>query len=565
MGRHLAADDRQLRLLLRLVGRHDVVVGPDRGDHAGQRRVRRLLAQPRRHRPRLRLRVGQDHRRRQVAPEQRVHPLAPVPFARLPGVAPPQPREVELQLVASEVPHLPDRPQREQEGGAGEDQGTGADHAGDPSDEAPRVAADAGRVPPAVEPAQERRHEQHGRPPGERHPEATDHPELPEAAELHGDQRRVGDAGRQRRRQRPPAGPPQRHDQRLLDGLPLPARLEVPRELDDAEVDPVADDDRPQERRVRVELGDPERRQAGEPEGVDRRERQRQEQRRDAAGPAVEQDDGQQHGDHDEHRRERQVLDQRGHLLGRDGDVAGQPDLHAGGVGAGPSQRPHVVLDLVDEGRGLRGAGREAADLDQHQRQAQLAAGEAVPLEVPAAELAGVLVLDVAEVERRRRLVGVEERVGLLAVLPVKAGLDPLPDRLQIVERHQAAGVLLDEGALRRVAGAHVADLALGVAADARGEILQEPLARRQVVGGADVDDDAQVLQPGHAAPQLLDGHHARGVARQELLDVAAQVTVEGDGPPDRRNRRDQRDGPEQRAMTKRPGDETAGTGAGRR
>ena len=149
---------------------------------------------------------------------------------------------------------------------------------------------------------------------------------------------------------------------------------------------------------------------------------------------------------------------------------------------------------------GLRGAGREAADLDQHQRQAELAVGEAVPLEVAAAELAGVLVLDVAEVERRRRLVGVEQRVGLLAVLPVKAGLDPLPDRLQIVERHQAAGVLLDEGPLRRVAGAHVADFALGVAADARGEILQEPLARRQVVGGADVDDDAQVLQPGHAA-----------------------------------------------------------------
>ncbi len=441
----------------------------------------------------------------------------------------------------------------------------GTDRAGDPTDEAPRVAPDARRVPPAIEPAQERRHEQDGRPPGERHPEAADHPELAEAAELHGDQRRVGHARRQRRRQRPPAGPPQRDHQRLLDALPLAARLEVAGELDDAEVDPVADDDRSQERGVRVELGDPERRQAGEAEGVDRGERQRQEQRRDAARPAVEQDDGQQHRDHHQHRRERQVLDQRGHLLGRDGDVAGQPDLHAGGVGGGPAQRPHVVLHLVDEGAGLRGAGREAADLDQHERQAQLAVGEAVPFEVAAAQLAGVLVLDVAEVERRRRLVGVEQRVGLLAVLPVKAGLDPLADRLQIVERHQAAGVLLDEGPLGRVAGAHVADLALGVAADARGEILQEPLARRQAVGGADVDDDAQVLQPRHPVAQLLDGHHARGVARQELLDVAAQVTVEGDGPPDRRDRREQRERPEQRAVTQRPGDEAAGTGAGRR
>ena len=56
--------------------------------------------------------------------------------------------------------------------------------------------------------------------PGEHHAEAADDAELPEAAELHRDQRRVGDAGRERRRQRPLARPPQREGQRLLDRVP---------------------------------------------------------------------------------------------------------------------------------------------------------------------------------------------------------------------------------------------------------------------------------------------------------------------------------------------------------
>ena len=79
------------------------------------------------------------------------------------------------------------------------------------------------------------------------------------------------------RRRRPPPAPPTASPSASPTAqapapprrLPLPARLEVPGQLDDAEVDPVADDDRAQERRVRVELGDPERRQAGQAEGVD--------------------------------------------------------------------------------------------------------------------------------------------------------------------------------------------------------------------------------------------------------------------------------------------------------
>ena len=204
------------------------------------------------------------------------------------------------------------------------------------------------------------------------------------------------------------------------------------------------------------------------------------------------------------------------------------------------------------------------AHLDQHQRQAQLAVGEAVALQVAAPQLARVLLLDVAEVERRRRLVLVEQRVGLLAVLPVQPRLDPLADGGEVVERDQAAGVLLDEGALGGEADPHVADLALRVLADARREVREEALAGRQMVGAADVDDDAQVLKPGHAAAQLLNGDHAGGVARQQLLDVAAQVAVERGGPPGRRDRRQQRQRPEQRPMAKRPGDEAAGEGAGR-
>ena len=66
------------------------------------------------------------------------------------------------------------------------------------------------------------------------------------------------------------------------------------------------------------------------------------------------------------------------------------------------------------------------------------------------AELGRVLLLDVGEVERRRRLVVVEQRARLLAVLPVQPLLDPLADRLQILEVEQGGGVLLDERALRR-------------------------------------------------------------------------------------------------------------------
>ena len=73
--------------------------------------------------------------------------------------------------------------------------------------------------------------------------------------------------------------------ERLAHRARRAALLDVAREQDDAEVDPVADDDRAEERRVRVELGDAERRQRRERERVDRRQEQRREEDDDAPPP----------------------------------------------------------------------------------------------------------------------------------------------------------------------------------------------------------------------------------------------------------------------------------------
>ena len=297
VGGHLAADDRQLRLLGRLVGRHHVVAGPDRGDHrrraAGARPAR--AGAPSRRAPRPRCRSGSPSGSgsgRGACPSSCPSSLRPTSRCRAAAGARSRTRAGRGRSAA------PPRPRRTvSSAGAApaKSQGRAPTRA---RDRRPTKRPERGRTRGACRPRSSQASSggmsSTVDAPGEHHPQAADHAELAEAAELHGDERGVGDARRQRRRQRPPARPPQRHHQRLLDGLPLAARLEIAGQLDDAEVDAVADDDRAQERRVRVELGDAERRQAGQAEGVDRRQRQRQEQRRDAARPAVEEDDGQQ-------------------------------------------------------------------------------------------------------------------------------------------------------------------------------------------------------------------------------------------------------------------------------
>jgi hypothetical protein len=219
---------------------------------------------------------------------------------------------------------------------------------------------------------------------------------------------------------------------------------------------------------------------------------------------------------------------------------------------------------MPDEGRRLRGAGRKAADLDQHEGQPHPAIRKAVAFQVAAAELTGVLPVDVGEIQRGRRLVGVQQRVGLLGVLPVQPIFDPLADDPQILERDQAAGVPFDEGAFGGEAGPHVADLGARVAANARREIVQEALTGGQTVGATGIDQQAQILQPGHPMAQLLDGDHAGRVAREQLFDVAAEVPVERRGAPGRRNGEQQRHGPEQLAVAERPSDVSTGQWSGR-
>ena len=178
---------------------------------------------------------------------------------------------------------------------------------------------------------------------------------------------------------------------------------------------------------------------------------------------------------------------------------------------------------------GLRGAGREAAHLDQHQRQAELGAREAVALQVAAAQLARVLLLDVREVERRRRLVVVEQRAGLLGVLPVQPR--PRSARGSVCRSSSSIRLPACFSTKARSAAKPVRTSLTSLLRVARG---RAPRDRRGTArppagasGAADVDEDAQVLQPGHAAAQLLDRDHAGRVARQQLLDVAAQVAVE--------------------------------------
>jgi hypothetical protein len=192
------------------------------------------------------------------------------------------------------------------------------------------------------------------------------------------------------------------------------------------------------------------------------------------------------------------------------------------GVAVGPAQRLHVGAHALDQRGRLGGAGREAAHLDQHQGDAQLVAGEPGPLQRRAAEFGRVLLLDVREIERRRRLLVVEQRAGLLGVLPVEAILDALADLLQILQVQQRRGVALDEGALGREAGADVAHLVLGVLADARRQVVEEALAGGEAVGAADVDQHPEVLQAGHPVAKLIESDDAGRRARQQLLYLAA-------------------------------------------
>ena len=63
--------------------------------------------------------------------------------------------------------------------------------------------------------------------------------------------------------------------------------------------------------------------------------------------------------------------------------------------------------------------------------------------------------------------------------------------------------------------------------ADARRQVIDQPLRRRQLGRVRRRHHHAQRRQPGQALAQLLDRGDAGRLARQELLDLAGQVAVE--------------------------------------
>ncbi len=224
------------------------------------------------------------------------------------------------------------------------------------------------------------------------------------------------------------------------------------------------------------------------------------------------------------------------------------------------------ALDAVDERRRLRRAGREAArPRSSISVRPSFRFEKRFPSRSPPPSSPRVLLLDVGEVERRRRLVGVEQRVGLLAVLPVDAV--PRSARGSICRSSSAMRLPACFSTKARSATKPTRTSLTSLfgywrTRAARSSRSRSPAGRRSGAGTSTMIP--RYCSPAIRAAQLLDRHDAGGVAGQELLDVAAQVAVERGRPPGRRDRRHQRQRPEQHPMAERPGDEAAREGAGR-
>ena len=229
------------------------------------------------------------------------------------------------------------------------------------------------------------------------------------------------------------------------------------------------------------------------------------------------------------------------------------------GFGAlGPAERVDVAAHAVEQLLAGRAARRERPDLDEHQRDAIVRAREAACREaIEAVADGGVARLDVGEIERGRGLGVVEQRARRAADLPLAARLDAIAHLLEIVESDVERGVLLEEGALLGVADADRVDTPGRVRAHARREIVEEALAGREVLGRVRVDDDAEVLQAGHArARKLFERDDARGLPREQRLDPAVEVQVERRGAKRRGDGEEERDRPQDLPVTQGPDDE---------
>ena len=290
---------------------------------------------------------------------------------------------------------------------------------------------------------------------------------------------------RRRRRPSPPtaspcASPHSASASASSTASPVAARLHVTRQLDDAEVDAVADDDRPRNAVLELSSVMPNGGRLARANAIHRRDPQRQEQRGQLRRPAVKQhDQRQQHRHHHQHRRERQVLHQRGRLLGRDGDVAGEPDAHAR-ARTGPCRpAPHVGRTRAISAAACAALVEKPPTSISISVTPSLRLEKRFPSRSPPPSWPRVLAArcrrSPAAAPARSRRAGCPS---VLRVLPAQAVLDALADRLQILQLDQRGGVRLDEGALGGEAGADVADLVVRVLADARRQVVQETLAR---------------------------------------------------------------------------------------
>ncbi len=124
-----------------------------------------------------------------------------------------------------------------------------------------------------------------------------------------------------------------------------------------------------------------------------------------------------------------------------------------------------------------------------------------------------------------------------------------------------ARSVALDEVALVGVARADVVHHVRRVGADARRQVVDEALGVGQPRFVGDLDDDREVVQAGGALAQLVEGADARRVAREELLDLAAQVRVEPHRPRRSGDAEDQREDPDEPSVAQQPLDVAAHRG----
>ena len=379
--------------------------------------------------------------------------------------------------------------------------------------------------------------------PTEEHAQAADDAELPEPAEVGEYERAVGSRGSERGDDGSGAASPERINERFLDGSSAASLFRITCQEDDAEVDAVADDHRPEKRRVGIEAGDAERRERDQGEGANGRDPERQEESHGAPPPSVEQDETRQHERDDDERRRGEILNERRQLLHVDGDVAGVAEAHPGRVVVEPSQVANVVRHPREERVPEGGPGRELRRLNQEERELLVRVGEPVVLEAASVLLLGaVLGFDVAQVERfgSGLVLGVGIQAELLRDRLVSFGFEPIADGLEIGQVGIQGGVRFEEATLRANARFDGRHQRRRIGGDPCRQVVQKPFGRGEILGGARIDDDAEVAQARHPTTELVQRDHARCLARQELFDVALQVSVKADGASHRGDRQKQ-------------------------